>query len=238
MPSEDTPPPTDILSISDDALDSLLSIARGGDSDAKNVLKKALGTDTYKLERKKQRQQTQPYYKEEYAKELIPILDAIDRDKTSKKLLARDYPRYRLNTIYTRISQSLSYIIDNLDPDGKYKIIRETFRLEKKSDRIIFEYIGEMKFNEKLILHEYKEESSFEEVREVVEKFIEEGLAGQKVSLPDKDDPDSLPFTLIPEQIVILETLCKECEKFGLFHRILSDSIFLGKVVKEVEGGK
>jgi hypothetical protein len=230
---EDSTPPSSITDLPDATISSLLSIAKGSDSEAKELLKRALGYEPTKAARRRLSREGQPYYQEVYAKEMIPVLESIAKDKKSKKLLMKDYPQYKINTLYARVSQSINFILDNMDKEGKYRKIRESFRLERKRDRIIFEYIASMPMDEKLTFHEHSNTSSYEEVRAIVEKFIEEGLAGEKLHIPFEENESGeefLPFRLSAEEKIEIEALCRECESMGMVNRITEDEIFLAKV--------
>lgn len=65
------------------------------------------------------------YYKEVYAKQLLLTLDGMMVDKQDRLWLYDEWKKYTPNTLYQRINLSVRYILDNLDPDKKYKNFRE-----------------------------------------------------------------------------------------------------------------
>jgi len=67
-----------------------------------------------------------PYYKEIWARELLPLLDAMLVDGQDKEVLFSSYPALKKRTLYAKINQSWLYILDHLDPEQKYVRQRAT----------------------------------------------------------------------------------------------------------------
>src|SRR5438477_4611495 len=64
------------------------------------------------------------YYNEKEARGFIPHLDSILEDKEDRELRYEDYPQWSPHTLWAKVNQSFKYIIDNLDPVGKYRQLR------------------------------------------------------------------------------------------------------------------
>lgn len=60
------------------------------------------------------------YYREAFAKQLIPFLDRIIATNTDITFPYNKYPSYKPSTLRARIDQSFRYVIEHLDPDLKY----------------------------------------------------------------------------------------------------------------------
>jgi hypothetical protein len=71
------------------------------------------------------------YYKESYALWLKKDLDQMIADRQSVVYRYDKWPRVRPSALYQRIIQALMYVLDELDPDGTYKRLREQIRITR-----------------------------------------------------------------------------------------------------------
>lgn len=62
-----------------------------------------------------------PYYNEYMARLTMKEIDVQIKDKCPLVWYFNSYPNYTPQTLYVRINQSINFILDNLDPDGKYR---------------------------------------------------------------------------------------------------------------------
>lgn len=67
-----------------------------------------------------------PYYREGYAREMKAVIDRLVSTRATQVI---NCAHEQFNTHTIRISQSLSYLLDHLDPDGKYKQLRAHFSI-------------------------------------------------------------------------------------------------------------
>ena len=113
-------------------------------------------------------------------------------------------PSLKLSSFRNVLSQGLIYLIDNLDPDKRYKNFRGEFEINTDDVHkcITFSLI-DREMN--LSFREVKTESSFEDVQVWVTKFIKETVPGQKLEMPNES---VLPFVLTDEQVFELKELC------------------------------
>ena len=73
-----------------------------------------------------------PYYKEGYAKALIPVLDAMIANRQDKEFLRGTLTSH---TLQQKVYQAFAYVIDHLDnTDSRYNNLREDV-LIKKTDK-------------------------------------------------------------------------------------------------------
>jgi len=76
------------------------------------------------------------YYKEDFAKELQPIVDGMLADGANAKPRVFKYaafPNISHGSLYVKISQAFMYLIDHFDtPEKKYRIFRDAVSLKRK----------------------------------------------------------------------------------------------------------
>lgn len=63
------------------------------------------------------------YYKKHFAEELRFVLDAIAEDQKDRIYYYTKFPNYTKSTLEMKIRQSWHYLMDNMDPDNKYKLL-------------------------------------------------------------------------------------------------------------------
>lgn len=73
-----------------------------------------------------------PYYKIKFALEAKSILDEMLDKGKDKDIRYDDHREYSRNTIYLRFTQGLAFLLDNLDPDDKYKIFMDFVAVTKE----------------------------------------------------------------------------------------------------------
>lgn len=66
-----------------------------------------------------------PYYKEIYAIEIREVFDKILETKKPYLWKYSEWSEYKPSTLYCRVSSGAKYLIDHLDPDGRYAHLRE-----------------------------------------------------------------------------------------------------------------
>lgn len=87
-----------------------------------------------------------PYYTSKFGGMLKPYLDAIYADNS--KLITFDCQKLRMSvgSCYLRIYQGWLWLLDNDDPEGKYKILKASCILRKGRSTVTLEYGKEMKY--------------------------------------------------------------------------------------------
>lgn len=66
-----------------------------------------------------------PYYKEIYAVELREVFDKILETKRPYLWKYEEWSEYKPNTLAQRVRCAIKFLIDHLDPDGKYAYLRD-----------------------------------------------------------------------------------------------------------------
>jgi len=69
------------------------------------------------------------YYTEEYAMQVKRVLDNILQDKQDRLWRYEDWKQFSPTTVYLRINQSLRYLLDYMDADGRYKKLMSTLEI-------------------------------------------------------------------------------------------------------------
>lgn len=72
------------------------------------------------------------YYRPEFALQVKLVIDEMIETKRDKEWRYLDFPDLRPRTLYQRIFQSIKYLVDNLDPDGKYAAFKKITVLSDK----------------------------------------------------------------------------------------------------------
>lgn len=79
------------------------------------------------------------YYNEKCALELAPILDEVIETRKPKEFKLADHPGMSVRTIYLRVYQSWSWLIDNHEKKEQYAILKRDTRLtDRPNVRIYF----------------------------------------------------------------------------------------------------
>lgn len=219
--------PKDITYLSQQTLTELRSVMNGKDEMSLNILKNIiLGGAPAKKVREQMQRENHAYYKIEYAKQILPLIESLAKDKRNKLLPIERYPQYTLDTLKALVNQAKLYILDKMDPDGIYAETMKGYRIEKLRKGLLFRYLYGLKCEEKLELVDYVEGTTFEEVKKAIEEFIEEAPAGTKRVMPDKDIDK---FDLTDEEVFILISICEPAKQFGLVFNITNEQILVGK---------
>lgn len=226
--------PNDISDLSPEFLKQLkIVLTLPDDNEAKVMLKRILLDNPSRQEKKKRERAGQQYYREDYAKTMIPILERMDRDKKSIQIDMKRYPGYSVNTVSQRLWQSLAYLIDHMDDITKrYERIRKTFEIRTKGHCLILFWIGIPDVTIDFEFEDYKEGPSFVDIRKEVENFIENGKNGEKMEIPRKAAGNISgfeAFVLSDDEEKMLIELCEPCEQYGMFHKIDKEKIVLIK---------
>jgi hypothetical protein len=66
-----------------------------------------------------------PYYKEIYAIEIREVFDKIIETKKPYLWKYSEWSEYKPTTLYQRVCCGAKFLIDHLDPDGKYSYLRD-----------------------------------------------------------------------------------------------------------------
>lgn len=233
--------PTDITDLSPEFLTQLkLLVSLPDSNEAKMMIQKIILQNPSKPPEKR-KIKGGPYYREDFAKMMIPILERMDKEKKSIQIDMKKYPKYSINTVVARFSQSMSYLCEQMDESGDWKRIRKTFEIRTSNHRLILFYRGEaaevmMDFE----FEDYRDGASFVDIRKEVENFIENGKNGEQMEIPRKANPQASIkafdyFIMSEEEVGIIEELCAPCEAFGMFHKIDKDKVILIKSGKEEE---
>ena len=157
----------------------------------------------------------QPYYNEKTAREVQRAIDYMMKEKKSIEFPSSLRPSLKLSSFRNVLSQGLIYLIDNLDPDKRYKNFRREFEIntDEAHKCIAFSLIDK---DMNLSFREVKTSSSFDDVKVWIEKFIKETVPGQKIEMPNEA---VMPFDLTEEQVFDLKEVC---DKAGSVRSIIT----------------
>ena len=75
------------------------------------------------------------YFREEYALQMKRELDSLISSRTAKLFPYEHFPNMSSTSLYLRINQSVRYVLEFLDPDGRYAKLWSEVRTEKVKGR-------------------------------------------------------------------------------------------------------
>lgn len=77
------------------------------------------------------------YFRESFGLEMKAVLDSMFADPEKRNWIFRysHYPELRNSSLYIRINQSLAYLLQHLDLDGKYTKLRDEFVIDRVSNK-------------------------------------------------------------------------------------------------------
>lgn len=147
------------------------------------------------------------YYNEKEATGLIPYLDEIMVDKEDRELRYEDYTKWSPNTLWAKINQAMKYIIDNLDPEGKYRELRTHLRISKEETGIFFRY-SEQTSADGWILYKVKDSKKMlDNYKTRVYKFMETSEEGEELDIKEN-------LSLTTEEVEQMKELFSESPIF------------------------
>lgn len=117
-----------------------------------------------------------PYYTEKFGRMLKPYLDAIWEDHT--KFVTFDCQKLRMSvaTCYLRAYQGWLWLLDNDDPEGKYRILKASCVLKKGRSTVTLEYGKEQKF--KPLIGDIQGGSVLSDWKEQLLRYVEDSENG------------------------------------------------------------
>lgn len=167
-----------------------------------------------------------PYYKERFALEYKVVLDDMISEhdngvKEDRMYWYRDFVDLRPSTLYLRITQAKQFLLDNMDPEGKYarfcellatKIERgKGIRLFYARDVVNGSFFRPTKVVVKEESHTYKDR---------VHEFLENALSGEKLNI-EKLVLSEEEIQTLDASLVILE---------NIIYKITHKTIFIAKL--------
>lgn len=201
VPSSPEDPLKKLASLSPEEL-TLLGQQLNASPEAKQEFKEKLGIFKPSAQREQSKIDSHwnlSYYREVYGRELLPILDKMMVDGADKEFLIRNFKWMKVGTLHTRVTHSIMFVCEQLDPTGKYKEFRKKFEISKtvKSVRLCRIDVA----METLVATDVQYETSFEEVMEAVMEAIEQMPFQSEITFPVKGME---PFELSDPEIEVL----------------------------------
>lgn len=81
---------------------------------------------------------TMPYYKSIYGQEMKLVFDSMEADEQKRDFIYRysSYPKLKASSLYLKINQSISYLLDKLDtPEYKYRTLKSMIDVDRKRSK-------------------------------------------------------------------------------------------------------
>lgn len=140
-----------------------------------------------------------PYYTEECAYNMKEIFDSMIQDGKRRVMYFKDYPKVREETLLQKVNQGKLYLLQRLDPDGKYaQFCAKLFIRHRRGIGLIFDLSRPIA---KLITSPLMENDEIEivELREDINNFLSEGKIGEKL--------ERIGLSLSPENLEEIENM-------------------------------
>ena len=169
-----------------------------------------------------------PYYKEEFALQLKPVLDEmLEQQDVNRVFNYSNFPTITAQTLYLRITQSWLWLSRHHPNKEAYARLRGQCEVRRRSDGIVIFRRSNDSMDSSMKTHmQAATETAFKGQRgwkNDVEKFLEEGEAGTKLKLEN--------LSLSGEDIALLETQLSNLQNIRSIIR--HDRIVVMKLTEE-----
>lgn len=126
------------------------------------------------------------YYREKFALELKPVLDAMLKDRQNRIFRYSNYRTMQPASLRVRIEQAWSYINRFMDPDNVYKNLRAEVDIRRGENGIIISIIDENKITP-MIADQVEEVEIDDHWKNRVDKFLADAAEGEKLTIKNID---------------------------------------------------
>lgn len=173
-----------------------------------------------------------PYYKKKYALGVKEVLDWMMEHKKPRKWVYADFPSTNKASLYQKIMQGKEFLLDNMDPDGRYKKFDLCVKVDRKQKDALYFHIQYHMLNmansediEDLSKAGFvkSEELSW---RDRLENFLENGKPGESFKKEG--------LALDESEITELETTL--CTLTTIVYNITEKSVVVRKTKSDVTG--
>lgn len=141
-----------------------------------------------------------PYYREKYGLELKAMLDKMMIDGQHRIFRFDEFPELSKNSLYLKVNQSKLYLLENLDPDGRYAHYLNHVRIRRTrvGVRLSSDTENDGSFMPSTVITINAQDS----LREKIDKFLEESQPGQELLINklvlEEGDVEALQASLMP----------------------------------------
>lgn len=124
-----------------------------------------------------------PYYKERFALQLKPWLDKMIENKEDIIFLYSDFNWVSKNSLYLLLNQAFKYLLEHMDPDGKYAELRQIIEVRRAKDThgmprgVSFQYAKDVKLGANQFKGTTMQE--MDKWRQEMEEYLESGEVNQ-----------------------------------------------------------
>lgn len=126
-----------------------------------------------------------PYYKEHYARELIPYLDMMIEQNKAVEFKYVNYKHLGKQTLRLKVYQALLFVVDNLDPEGKYLELKNKTMVRVMTNGVRISFIDNLKIPLAGALVENDDEGASNTPfwRNKIDEFLTNAPVGQRLSI-------------------------------------------------------
>ena len=127
-----------------------------------------------------------PYYKEHYARELIPYLDMMIEQNKAIEFKYVNYKHLGKQTLRLKVYQALLFVVDNLDPEGKYLELKNKTMVRAMTNGVRISFIDNLKIPLAGALVENDDEAGSSNTpfwRNKIDEFLANASVGKRLSI-------------------------------------------------------
>jgi hypothetical protein len=85
-----------------------------------------------------------PYYNEASALSIKAMVDEMIEDECDRRIEQEDFPEYKLRTLRQKLYSGLQYLVQHMDPTGKYKVFNSRIMISMpQGNRILVRFVEE-----------------------------------------------------------------------------------------------
>lgn len=179
---------------------------------AREIVARTLSIDTHAHNRNatiQKRLDTWAYYKPAFGEQAKKWLDEMMKDGVDRKFKADPSKGKTVKTIYNCVYHGITYLIDHLDTDGKYREFKRTFEIAQTQTHVILKIIKVSAFTlepERMLNY-----STLDDIRIELDNFIDNAPFRSMLKLPNDN---FLAFNLTQDEIKVIEDKLKRFDNF------------------------
>lgn len=117
---------------------------------------------------------TYSYYRDVFALEIRAVVDQMIERTCDKEFFYSDYPELRPSSIYMRIWQGKKFLLDFLDPDGKYNQVFSMIEISREKTGVRLSWLRDKLMGKQFIARDVTIKDKTKQWKDEVEAFLQD----------------------------------------------------------------